>query len=112
MIFDDAIDDPDEFKSKALEKLSVQLRHYDITLFFSTHYCNALTRMRAPWVSLYFIQIIKIVRKLKYVLCHVYAPVVNHWIIPTIKDYVENKTGDHFPIKWNQLEIILKIIRV
>ena len=48
VIFDDCLDDPNEFTSPALKRLSTQLRHYHITVIFSTQYCNLLpTRMRA-----------------------------------------------------------------
>lgn len=42
VIFDDCLDDPGEFCSEALKKLSTQLRHYHITLILSTQYCNLL----------------------------------------------------------------------
>src|SRR5687768_9029128 len=42
VIMDDCLDDPGEFKSAALKKLSTQCRHYHITLIMSTQYCNAL----------------------------------------------------------------------
>lgn len=47
VIFDDCIDDKDEFTSPVLKRLTTQLRHYHITVIFSTQYCNALPpRMR------------------------------------------------------------------
>lgn len=47
VIFDDCIDDPNEFSSKVLKRLCTQLRHYHITVLFSTQYCNAIPpRMR------------------------------------------------------------------
>ncbi len=47
VIFDDCIDDPNQFTSKALKRLCTQLRHYHITVIFSTQYCNAIPpRMR------------------------------------------------------------------
>lgn len=42
VIFDDCLDSNDQFKSNALKRLSTQLRHYHITLFMSTQYCNLL----------------------------------------------------------------------
>lgn len=54
VIFDDCLDDPNEFKSVALKKLSTQLRHYNITLIFSTQYSNAIpSRMRANTMNVF-----------------------------------------------------------
>ena len=38
VIFDDALDDKDQFTSIPLKKLSIQLRHYNISLIISTQY--------------------------------------------------------------------------
>lgn len=38
VIFDDCLDDKDQFCSEVLKKLSVQLRHYNISLIISTQY--------------------------------------------------------------------------
>jgi len=38
VIFDDALDDKDQFTSTTLKKLSIQLRHYNISLIISTQY--------------------------------------------------------------------------
>ena len=47
VIFDDCMDDPGQFKSLALKRLTTQCRHYHITVIFSTQYCNHLpARMR------------------------------------------------------------------
>ncbi len=47
VIFDDCLDDEGEFQSRALKRLSTQLRHYHITLIMSTQYTNLLpARMR------------------------------------------------------------------
>lgn len=47
VIFDDCLDDPGQFNSEALRKLSIQLRHYHITVIFATQYCNLIPpRMR------------------------------------------------------------------
>lgn len=54
VIFDDCIDDPEEFKSPVLKKLSTQLRHYNITIIFTTQYCNALPpRMRSNAMNIF-----------------------------------------------------------
>lgn len=47
VIFDDCMDDPNQFQSSALKRLTTQLRHYHITVIFSTQYANHLPpRMR------------------------------------------------------------------
>lgn len=40
VIFDDALDDPDQWTCKAMKKLSTQLRHYNISMIISTQYVN------------------------------------------------------------------------
>lgn len=42
VIFDDMLDDPGQFTSPSLRRLSTQLRHYHITLIMSTQYTNLL----------------------------------------------------------------------
>ncbi len=54
VIFDDCIDDPNQFNSPVLKRLCTQLRHYNITVIFSTQYCNALpSRMRTNAMSVF-----------------------------------------------------------
>jgi hypothetical protein len=38
VIFDDCLDDADQFTSSFIKKLSTQLRHYNITIIISTQY--------------------------------------------------------------------------
>lgn len=57
VIFDDCLDDPNEFKSLVLKRLTTQLRHYRITVIFSTQYCNSLpSRMRTNAMSCFMFQ--------------------------------------------------------
>ncbi len=47
IIFDECIDDPDQFSCRELKRLTTQQRHYHITVIFSTQYVNQLPpRMR------------------------------------------------------------------
>ncbi len=57
VIFDDCMDDPDEFKSSVLKRLTTQLRHYHITVIFSTQYVNQLpARMRTNAMAIIIFQ--------------------------------------------------------
>lgn len=48
VVFDDCLDDKDQFTSSTLKKLSTQLRHYNISLIISTQYCHLVPpRFRA-----------------------------------------------------------------
>lgn len=53
-ILDDCLDSPQEFTSPVLKRLTTQCRHYNITVIFSTQYCNSLTsRMRTNAMSVF-----------------------------------------------------------
>lgn len=57
VIFDDCLDDPGEFQSAALKRLSTQLRHYNIALIMSTQYCNLLPpRIRTNATAVFIFQ--------------------------------------------------------
>ncbi len=57
VIFDDCIDDPDQFSCRELKRLTTQLRHYHITVIFSTQYVNQLPpRMRTNAMSVIIFQ--------------------------------------------------------
>lgn len=57
VIFDDCLDDPNQFQSSALKRLTTQLRHYHITVIFSTQYANLLPpRMRTNAMAIIIFQ--------------------------------------------------------
>lgn len=48
VIFDDCLDDQDQWTCKSIKKLSTQLRHYNISMIISTQYVHAIPpRLRA-----------------------------------------------------------------
>lgn len=55
VVFDDCLDDEDQFNSVPLKKLSTTLRHFNITLIISTQYCHLIPpRFRANSDAVFF----------------------------------------------------------
>ncbi len=66
VIFDDALDDKHQFTSVVLKKLSVQLRHYNISLIISSQYPHLIPpRIRANTMYAIFFDIGSGVRELE-----------------------------------------------
>jgi len=66
VIFDDCLDDKDQFTCKPIKKLSTQLRHYNITMIISTQYPHLIPpRIRANAMYSIFFDIGSGVRELE-----------------------------------------------
>jgi len=54
MIFDDCLDDLNQWNSPCMKKLTTQLRHYHITVIIATQYCNIIpARVRANAMNVF-----------------------------------------------------------
>lgn len=92
VIFDDAIDDENLFTSKALKRLSVQCRHYHISVFFCTQYPNMLPpRMRTNCMIVVIFQ-----THTEVALKALYKSYGQHFeTFNDFKTFVMANTGDH-----------------
>jgi hypothetical protein len=101
VIFDDCLDDPGEFKSAALKKLSTQCRHYHITLIMSTQYPNCLpSRLRANCMSVFIFYSDN--KNTLESLYNSYGQVFETY--NDFKSFVLSKTGDYKFIYFNKMK--------
>lgn len=100
VIFDDCLDDADQFTSKSLKKLSTQLRHYNISLIISTQYPHLVPpRFRANAMYSLFFNIGSGVRELE-ALYNAYGQRFNNY--NEFKQFYYNNIADHKFIMYNK----------
>lgn len=102
VIFDDCLDDKDQFTSTSLKKLSTQLRHYNISLIISTQYPHLVPpRFRANSMYAVFFDIGSGVRELE-ALYNAYGQRFRNY--NEFKEYYYKNISDHKFIMYNKDE--------
>lgn len=100
VIFDDCLDDKDQWTSSCMKKLSTQLRHYNITMIISTQYPHLIPpRFRANAMYSIFFDIGSGVRELD-ALYNAYGQRFKNF--SDFKEYYYNNINDHKFIMYNK----------
>lgn len=100
-ILDDCLDDPKEFTSPVLKRLTTQCRHYNITVIFSTQYCNSLTsRMRTNAMSVFIFN--SSTRNNTEALYNSYGQLFDNY--NDFKTYLNSNLGDYKFIYYNKMK--------
>jgi hypothetical protein len=102
VIFDDCLDDTNQFASASIKKLSTQLRHYNITMIILTQYPHLVPpRLRANSIYSVFFDIGSGVRELE-ALYNAYGQRFKNYA--EFKEFYYNNIKDHKFIMYNKDE--------
>jgi hypothetical protein len=102
VIFDDCLDDAEQFTGASIKKLSTQLRHYNITIIISTQYPHLVPpRLRANSMYSIFFNIGS-GRRGKDSLFQAYGGMFKDFT--TFNEYYNNNIKDHKFIMYNKDE--------
>lgn len=102
IILDDCLFDPAQFTNPTLKKLCTQLRHYNITVIFSSQYCNAIPALiRSNAMSVFIFK--SFTKRNSESLYESYGQAFENF--QEFKNYLNENTGDYKFVFFNKYQI-------